>query len=97
MTGYRLTTEARDELVAGVTFYESQYPGLGRDFAIEVRRLCRLIVESPAAGLEIRPTIRRRIVRRFPYSVLYATEDDEVVILAVAHQSRRPGYWQRRE
>lgn len=97
MSGYRLTNEAREELVAGVTFYESQYPGLGREFAIEVRRLCRLIAKSPDAGIELRPGVRRRILRRFPYSVLYSADDEEVVILAVAHQSRRPGYWRRRK
>ena len=97
MAVYRLISEARDELEVGVSFYDSEYPGLGQEFAIEVRRLCRLIAESPAAGLEVRPAIRRRILRRFPYSILYTLENDEVVILAVAHQSRRPGYWNRRE
>ena len=96
MPSYRLISEARDELVAGVSFYDSEYPGLGQEFAIEVRRLCRLIAEAPAAGFEVRPAVRRRIVRRFPYSILYTLEGDEVVVLAVAHQSRRPGYWTRR-
>jgi plasmid stabilization system protein ParE len=96
MAKYRLTSEARNELSAGVSFYDSEYPGLGQEFAIEIRRLCRLIAESPATGFAVRPDIRRRIVRRFPYSILYTLDGDEVVILAVAHQSRRPGYWDRR-
>ena len=96
MATYRLISEARDELNAGVSIYDSEYPGLGQEFAIEVRRLCRRIAEVPAAGFEIRPDVRRRIVRRFPYSVLYTLENGEVVVLAIAHQSRRPGYWKRR-
>jgi len=63
MGTYRLTTEARDELLAGVSFYDSEYPGLGQDFAVEVRRLCRMVAESPESGFEVRPGIRRRILR----------------------------------
>lgn len=96
MTVFRLTTEARDELAVGVSFYDSEYPGLGQEFAIEVRRLCRLIRESPATGIELRPGVRRRILRRFPYSILYTIDGESVVVIAVAHQSRRPGYWTRR-
>lgn len=96
MSGYRLISEARDELVAGVDFYDSEYSGLGQDFAVEVRRLCRLIAESPTAGIELRPGVRRRILRRFPYSILYTLENNKVLIIAVAHQTRRPGYWHYR-
>lgn len=52
MRTYRLASEAKDELIAGVSFYNSGYSGLGQDFAFEVRRLCRLIAEAPGAGLE---------------------------------------------
>ncbi len=55
MAEYRLSAEAKDELSAGVSFYDSEYPGLGQEFAIEVRRLCRLIAGSPVAGIELRP------------------------------------------
>ena len=96
MPVYRLLSEAKDELEAGVSFYDSEHPGLGYDFALEVRRLCRLIAESPTAGLELRPDVRRRILRRFPYSILYTVDKGEVLIIAIAHQSRRPGYWNRR-
>jgi plasmid stabilization system protein ParE len=94
--GYRFTAEASADLVAGVSFYDSEYPDLGQDFALEVRRLCRLIAKYPAAGLEVRPDVRRRLLRRFPFSILYILDDGEVVVIAVAHQRRRPGYWHRR-
>lgn len=96
MGKYRLTTEAKNELSAGVSFYDSEYPGLGQDFAVEVRRLCRLVAKSPGSGFELRPGLRRRILRRFPYSILYTIDDDSIVVIAVAHQSRRPGYWTQR-
>lgn len=96
MVDYRLTTEARDEFAAGVSFYDSEYPGLGQEFAVEVRQLCRMIADSPAAGIELRPGVRRRILRRFPYSILYTLDNIGVLVIAVAHQSRKPGYWTRR-
>ena len=70
MAGYRLIAEAQRELRTGVSFYERQYPGLGKDFVLEVRRLCRRIVETPCLGTEVRSGVRRRLVRRFPYAVL---------------------------
>lgn len=96
MARYRLFSEAKDELEAAASFYESEHPGLGQDLAIEVRRLIRMIVESPYAGLEVRPEIRRRILRRFPYSILYTMENEDILVIAIAHQSRRPGYWHGR-
>ncbi len=59
MANYRLISKAKAELTAGVSFYDSEYPGLGPKFAIEVRHLRRLITESPAAGLEVCPTVRK--------------------------------------
>ena len=96
MAAIRLTAEALRELQSGATFYELQHPGLGKDFVLEVRRLCGRIVEVPRLGTEVRPGIRRRLLCRFPYAVLYALENSEIVILAIAHQSRRPGYWTSR-
>lgn len=63
---------------------------------MEVRRLCRLIADFPLVGVELRPGVRRRILRRFPYSILYTLDNDVVLVIAVAHQRRRPGYWRRR-
>jgi plasmid stabilization system protein ParE len=93
MARYRLLREARQELEAAMSFYDAEHAGLGRDFAIEVRRLCERIAESPFAGAELRGAVRRRLVRRFPYAVLYVIDDEQVMVIAVAHQRRRPGYW----
>jgi hypothetical protein len=49
----------------------------------------RLIGERPLAWTEIDPGVRRAVLRRFPYSLIYAVEPDEVLILAVSHH-RRP-------
>lgn len=40
--------------------------------------------------------VRIHLLRRFPYSVIYIIAPDEIIIVALAHHSRRPGYWGRR-
>jgi plasmid stabilization system protein ParE len=96
MARYRFLPQAREELAAAVAFYEAESPGLGQDLAREARRLCSRILESPFAGVEIRPGIRRRLLRRFPYAILYGFDGSDVLVVAVAHQRRRPQYWRNR-
>lgn len=96
MPGYRLVDEAQRELESGVSFYSATDPVLGEQFALEVRRVCHQIAESPLHGAELRSGVRRRLVRRFPYSILYSVEASGVLILAIAHQNRKPGYWTSR-
>ena len=93
MTGYRFLPEARDDLASAVAHYDSEFPGLGQDLAREAQRVCSLITEAPLAGQEVRPGIRRRLLRRFPYAILYARESSGILVIAVTHQRRRPGFW----
>ena len=44
----------------------------------------------------IEAELRRRLVRRFPFGILYRIEPEEIVIVAVAHLRRKPGYWRER-
>jgi len=96
MTTYRFLPEARDELAAAVDYYDSIFPDLGQALAREALRLCEAVASAPMAGQEMRPGIRRRLLRRFPYAILYARESHGVLVVAVIHQRRRPGFWQRR-
>lgn len=43
--------------------------------------------------MELGDGVRRCLVRRFPYGVLYARESDRLYILAIMHTKRKPGYW----
>jgi plasmid stabilization system protein ParE len=88
--------EAEAEHEDASLFYESRMPGLGKSFAAEVERTIYLIREFPDAGSPLGLTRRRVLVARFPYSVVYRRDPDSVVIVAVAHQRRRPGYWRQR-
>ena len=67
--------------------------GLGSAFLADVQRCCASIVEHPEAGHAIRGAVRRRLLARFPYAILYTLKSDTVRVLAVMNLQRRPGYW----
>jgi hypothetical protein len=84
---------AEDELLNEIGYLERQAPGLGRRFFAEISRVESLIAEFPQAAAETRLGIRKRLLRKFRFSLLYSIEKRGVLILALAHHSRRPGYW----
>lgn len=88
--------EAEEEFEAAVAWYEERETGLGLDFAAEVREAIRLAQSMPLAWPRMEEAIRRVLVHRFPYGVLYSIEGDRLHILAVMHLRRRPGYWRER-
>ncbi len=92
----RLHPQARAELIEAVRFYESRARSLGREFLAEVRQVSSLLRDHPEAGAPYTGSTRRLILRRFPYTIIYTYRDAQIVVLAVAHQRRRPGYWQAR-
>jgi toxin ParE1/3/4 len=87
---------AETEINEAADFYDLESPGLGNVFIDEVQRAIQSIVEFPAAAPLVRGRVRKRIVTKFPYSLVYAAREDEVRILAVAHHKRRPFYWRGR-
>ena len=87
---------AQAELDASIAFYESHVEGLGERFLKQVEETTGRIVSSPDAGAPLTGGLRKRLVPGFPFTMIYRVLDDHVVILAIAHQHRRPGYWQQR-
>ena len=84
---------AEEELLTQIAYLEDQARGLGRRFFTEVQRAENLIAQSPQSAAEILPGIRRYVLRKFRYALIYSIEEDCLLILAVAHHSRRPNYW----
>ena len=97
MIPYDFHPEAKAEFIEAAVFYESRRVGLGNSFATEVERTITLIRSHPDAGAPGRLRRRRMSLLGFPYSVVYRHDSESVLILAVAHQSRRPGYWRHRK
>ncbi len=88
--------EADEELREATRYYENEAPGLGFRFVAEVLRGITFISENPYAAAPAESGIRRKVLNHFPYSLFYAVESELVVIVAVAHQKRRPSYWRGR-
>ena len=71
-------------------------PGLGVAFSIEIESVLRRILETPDRFPFLEDDVRRCLARRFPYGILYTIEADYILIIAVMHCSRKPGYWRDR-
>ncbi len=88
--------EAEEELKEAARFYAGRRERLGAEFVVEVRHATHILQEHPGLGHAVSRRVRRLLVRRFPYAVIYRAEADRIFILAVAHLKRRPGYWRER-
>jgi plasmid stabilization system protein ParE len=88
---------AERELNEAAQYYDSEGPGLGVVFLNEVERCIRDILEHPEAGSVLVGAVRRRLIRQFPYAVLYSVKPAGVRILAIMNLKRRPMYWVGRE
>ena len=84
---------AKRELFEAEDHYNLERPGLGSEFLDIVAEALRQIAEYPESSPVIRGGVRRKVLRRFPYSVLYFIQGQEIQIIAVAHQKQRPSYW----
>jgi plasmid stabilization system protein ParE len=88
--------DAEEELAEAALHYDRELEGLGNRFAAEVRRAADLLGEHPHIGHRLDDQLSRLILRRFPYSLIYAVDQTSIFVLAVAYHRRRPGYWRSR-
>jgi hypothetical protein len=98
----RVLTEAEAELAGAMLYYEGCREGLGAEFLALVTETVLAIGDEPLRypryeGKQLKREFRRAKVDRFPYIVVYEVRANETLIVAVAHTSREPGYWEHRE
>lgn len=97
MTTLVFHDEATDEYDAAAAFYEARQSGLGMRFRAAVVARLRSIRAYPKIGTAVSGTdCRKVLVSRFPYKLIYSEEPTCILIVAVAHASRDPNYWQNR-
>lgn len=77
-------------------WYAARSPEAADRFMAELDRVVGMIAESPTRWPEYRGSARRVRLRRFPYFAIYRIQPEMVLIVAIAHHRRKPGYWQRR-
>jgi toxin ParE1/3/4 len=96
MIGYQFLLLAEEEMIEAAKYYEGEAQGLGADFLDDIQRTIDRILNNPRIGQTIDNQLRRSLCSCFPYSLIYAIDNDEVLIVAVAHQRRKPFYWKER-
>jgi hypothetical protein len=87
---------AEEEFLFWVASYELERSGLGADFIGEVERAARRIAFFPRHGSPYLAGTRRIVLKRFPFSLVYSDDPEDLLVIALAHQRREPGYWQER-
>lgn len=89
----RFAEAANNELNDAIDWYERQQAGLGVRFRRDVREAALRIAGAPLLFPIEFDEVRRYVMHRFSYTLRYVLRKDEVWILAVSHQHRRPDYW----
>jgi plasmid stabilization system protein ParE len=93
---YEFHPEALEEFQQASLYYAERDPVLARRFVESVESAIRTIVDSPQRWRVIDDDVRRCLTRVFPYAILYTIELELILIVAVMHCSREPGYWKQR-
>lgn len=101
MPDLRIHSAAADEAEAAVSWYEAERPGLGRRFQRALDAALDLLEAGAAPGVPMpgalgNAGVKRFVLRRFPYDIVFFPGDDEIIVIAFAHHSRRPAYWRHR-
>ncbi len=96
MTPHRLDCLAACDIEEAARFYEGKRTGLGATFRIAVAHAFKRMVAAPEMFPIIRSGIRRCLVRRFPYAVLFHFDGKTVDVLVVTHLQRQPEWWKKR-
>ncbi|MCC7001840.1 MAG: type II toxin-antitoxin system RelE/ParE family toxin [Gemmatimonadaceae bacterium] len=88
--------QAAFEMNAAFDWYEQQRAGLGYEFLRALDAALAALAREPLLRREVRPGVRRALLRRFPYGVFFGVSETAVIVLAVLHHRRTPHRWPRR-
>ncbi len=88
--------DARSEVFGIIEYYEGLRGGLGTEFLESLEEALESICSMPEAYPATGSGVRRILLRRFPYAVIYSETEESVQVWAVIHVKRRPGYWRKR-
>jgi toxin ParE1/3/4 len=94
---YVFHPDALTEYAEAVQYYTEQRVEVAQAFINAIEDAIYRLKESPNLYTAIEEDVRRCMTRRFPYGILYTIEQDYILILAVMHCSREPGYWKKRK
>lgn len=84
---------AEQEFYDSQDYYEEQQLNLGVKFKQEIYNTLNRIQKFPNMYVEVRKDIRKCVVNKFPFNLLYSIEENHILIIAIAHHHRKPDYW----
>ena len=90
---FRFLPPAEAELLEGISYYSAIRSELGTRFEQAVAAAVRAAVAHPERGAPRSKNTRRWLVKRFPFGIIYRVGESGVLIVAVAHQRKKPAYW----
>ena len=90
---YKFHPKAEIELNNSIDYYEECKINLGLEFANEVYRTIKRVLDFPNAWQVLDDDIRRCLTNRFPFGIIYYQKNNEIIILAVMQLNRKPNYW----
>lgn len=101
MKPIELAIEARDEAREAAAWYDEQRAGLGEELLEELERLFERMSQLPRSFPSLMDPapelgLRRALLSRFPYGVVFVELEDRIRVVAIAHAKRKPGYWLHR-
>jgi hypothetical protein len=91
----RFIDDAWIEMSDAAAHYSRQVPGLGLRFLKLIQKSLDQIISNPER-FPVQGTVRKCILLKFPYSIIFRVDSDEIAILAIAHSMRRANYWVNR-
>ncbi len=92
----RYLRAAEQELHDAFLWYEEKREGLGYDFLKAFTQALERVVVYPEVYMLISDGLRRALVAKYPYGIIYGIEEDTIIIVAVSHLHREPFYWDKR-
>ena len=101
MRRVRVDAEAARELEEAAAWYDTESPGTGGRLLDAFENALKLLLEDPLPLVKVPGEAgalgaQRLLLHRFPFDIVVVEDADALVVVAVAHQSRRPGYWVQR-
>jgi toxin ParE1/3/4 len=91
-----ISPEAEADMGEAFNWYEEKFSALGSDFLLNVDAALQAILRNPEQFPLVHKTIRRTLIRRFPYQIFFVLETSRIVVLAVFHAKRNPKRWKGR-
>jgi toxin ParE1/3/4 len=96
VTKTRFLPAAETEFLKEIEYYSNAREGLGHRFQICVMAALGKAAENPSGGAPSYKGTRSRLVKGFPFSVVYRASDEQLLVVAIAHHRRQPAYWLQR-